>query len=167
MLETRQSAQIHRPLLIINFFLKLLHDTRLQRSWPLEKVSLSPKDLTLYTRPLMVIWTDMGLVRVRINPLMKTWNFHDPRGVVHSRLVSPPKKRVCNLLLMHCGRQRNDKLPRSCISPLQIFILLEYAAFFVDIFFMREQSSQVTCFQGTFLSISKNLTLWPWPWLLT
>ena len=30
------------------------------------------------TRPLSVIWTDMGLVRVRINPLKKTWNFHDP-----------------------------------------------------------------------------------------
>ena len=47
-----------------------------------------------YARPLTVIWTDMGLVRVRINPLMKTWNFHDPpphREVVRSLLVSPPK----------------------------------------------------------------------------
>ena len=30
-----------------------------------------------FTRSLSVTRTDMGLVRVRINPLMKTWHFHD------------------------------------------------------------------------------------------
>ena len=43
------------------------------------------KYLTLY-QAFEVIWTDMGLVRVRINPLMKTVYF-----------VSPPKNKFATI----------------------------------------------------------------------
>ena len=110
------------------------------------------------TRPLTVIWTDMGLVRVRINPLIKTWNFHDP---LRRCAFTPNLVKSCLQLLMQHNRQRNDKsthpwctfcqiYPRSCISPLRILILVEFCRLSVYMFFSRVQRSHVTRFhRGT------------------
>ena len=109
-----------------------------------------------YTRPLTVIWTNIGLVMVIINPLMKTCHLTRPfeESLIRSLYLN---LKICLQILMHEDRQRNDNSTHPwrtfcqicCrhFRPSDCFALICRLSVFI--FFVREQSSQVTRFQGS------------------
>ena len=110
-----------------------------RKSWP-------------YVRPLTVIWTDMGLVRVRINPLIREHMIFSRTSEESCDSSLYLHLNTCLQLLMHDDLQRNDNsthpwctfcqiYPRPCISPSEYLFCLNLPPFYLHLLRARAKQS--------------------------